>query len=128
MAESGFCIISNKTKSKLPRLPFIDMKDKILGTDYQLGLTFISSQKQRSLNYNYRKINKTTNILSFPLSENSGDITIDPIEAKRDAPLFFMDYSSFLKYLFIHGLLHLKGYKHSSTMVKEERKYFKLFS
>jgi len=33
-----------------------------------------------------------------------------------------------LKYLFIHGLLHLKGFEHSSTMEKEEKKYMRLFS
>jgi rRNA maturation RNase YbeY len=130
MLESGFCIISNKTKG-IPTpvgMPFVSIKNKILGEKYQLGLTLLPSLKQKKLNYTYRGINKTTNILSFPLSENTGEITIDPVKLKKDAPLFSMNYTQFFKFLFIHGCLHLKGREHSSTMEKEEQKLLKLFS
>lgn len=130
MVESGFCTISNKTKSiSTPiRVPFLSIKNKILGEKYQLGLTLVSSLKQKKLNYKYRGINKTTNILTFLYSKNSGEITIDPIKLKKDAPLFSMNYTNFFKFLFIHGCLHLKGYQHSSTMEKEEERFLKLFS
>lgn len=130
MVESGFCTISNKTKSiSTPiKVPFLSIKNKILGEKYQLGLTLVSSLKQKKLNYKYRGINKTTNILTFLYSKNSGEITIDPIKLKKDAPLFSMNYTNFFKFLFIHGCLHLKGYQHSSTMEKEEERFLKLFS
>ena len=128
MVDMGFCTITNKTKGKLPRLPFVSIKEKILGSDYELGLTLLTSVKQKKLNLTYRNKNETTNILSFPLSENSGEITIDPIKVKKDAPLFDMNYTQFFKYLFIHGLLHLKGFEHSSTMDRQEKKYLKMFS
>jgi probable rRNA maturation factor len=124
----GFCTITNKTKGKLPRLPFVSIKNKILGDEYELGVSFLSKQKQKQINQTYRNIDKTTNILSFPLSPNSGEITFDLIKVKKDAPLFQMSYSEFLKYLFIHGCLHLKGFEHSSIMEKEEKKYLKMFS
>lgn len=126
--DNGFCTIKNETKGKLPRLPFVSIKNKILGEKYELGVTFLSAPKQRKINITYRGIDKTTNILSFPLSSNSGEITFDPIKVKKDAPLFDMSYTKFLTYLFIHGLLHLKGFEHSSTMEKEEKKYLKIFS
>lgn len=130
MAESGFCTISNKTKgiSTPVGVPFVSIKNKILGKEYELGLTLLPSLKQKKLNYQYRGINKTTNILSFPLSKNSGEITIDPVKLKKDAVLFSMNYTEFFKYLFIHGCLHLKGREHSSTMEKEENKLLKFFS
>lgn len=129
MQEKGFCIINNKTtKGRLPRLPFVSIKNKILGEKYEMGLTLLSSKEQKKINQLYRGIDKTTNILSFPLSKNSGEITIDPIKVKKDAPLFDMNYTQFFKLLFIHGLLHLKGYEHSSTMEREEKKYLKIFS
>ncbi|MBK5215322.1 MAG: rRNA maturation RNase YbeY [Candidatus Pacebacteria bacterium] len=128
MVDMGFCTITNKTKGKLPRLPFVSIKEKILGSDYELGLTLLTSVKQKKLNLTYRNKNETTNILSFPLSETSGEITIDPIKVKKDAPLFDMNYTQFFKYLFIHGLLHLKGFEHSSTMDRQEKKYLKMFS
>jgi probable rRNA maturation factor len=124
----GFCTITNKTKGKLPRLPFVSIKNKILGNEYELGVSFLSKQKQKQINQTYRNIDKTTNILSFPLSPNSGEITFDLAKVKNDAPLFDMTYSKFLKYLFIHGCLHLKGFEHSSIMEKEEKKYLKMFS
>ncbi len=128
MVDMGFCTITNKTKGKLPRLPFVSIKNKVLGLDYELGLSLLTPAKQKQINFKYRSKNETTNILSFPLSDISGEITIDPIKVKKDAPLFNMTYTQFFKYLFIHGCLHLKGFEHSSTMEKEEKKYLKIFS
>jgi len=128
MRELETCIISNKTKDKLPRLPFVLMKEEILGKNYFFEISFISSKKQKELNSKLRKIDKTTNILSFPLSENSGEITIDLKKVKKDAPLFEMSYSNFLKYLVIHGLLHLKGYDHGAIMERQEKKFLEKFS
>ena len=128
MIDNGFCTIKNNTKGKLPSLPFVSMKNKILGEEYELGITFLTPAKQKQINKKYRNKNETTNILSFPLSKNSGEITFDPIKVKKDSPLFSMTYPQFLKYLVIHGLLHLKGFEHSATMEKQEKKYLKLFS
>jgi len=128
MTDSELCTILNKTKSKLPRLPFVCIKNTILGKKYELSISILSTKKQKEINRNYRKINKTTNILSFPLTKNSGEITFDLAKVKKEAPLFNMSYSKFLKYLFIHGLLHLKGYDHSAIMEKQENKFLKMFS
>ena len=128
MRSESFCTITNKTKGKLPSLPFVSIKNKILGEKYELDITFLSAQKQKEINQKYRGINTTTNILSFPLSNTSGEITFDPIKIKKEAPLFDMNYPQFLKYLVIHGCLHLKGFEHSSTMEREEKKYLRFFS
>ncbi len=127
MADKNFCTIINKTKGKLPRLPFVSIKEKILGPKYDLSVSFLSKTEQRKINRTYRKKDKTTNVLSFSLSKNSGEITFDLAQVKKDAPLFEMTYSKFLKYLFIHGCLHLKGFEHSSTMEKEEKKFLAMF-
>jgi len=128
MQDTEFCTIINKTKGKLPRLPFVYIKNAVLGEKYELGVSFLSPKKQKEINMNYRGIDKTTNILSFPLTKTSGDITFDLAKVKNDAPLFNMTYPKFLKYLFIHGLLQLKGFDHSSIMEKQEQKFLKMFS
>ena len=128
MTCSNSCTILNKTKGKLPRLPFVSIKNKILGEEYELETIFLTATKQGQINKTYRNKIGTTNILSFPLSKNSGQITFDPIKIRKDAPLFDMTYPQFLKYLFIHGCLHLKGFEHSSTMEREEKKYLRIFS
>lgn len=126
--ESEFFTILNKTKGKLPRLPFVSVKNKILGEKYELSLTILGAKEQRKINRIYRGIDETTNILSFVLSKNSGEITLDPVKIKKDAILFNMTYDQFLIFLFIHGCLHLKGLEHGSKMELQEDKYFKIFN
>ncbi len=128
MNTESSCAIINKTKSKLPRLPFLSIKDTILGPSYELSVSFVTSRTQKKLNTTYRGKDSTTNVLSFPLSDASGEITFDLAKVKADAPLFDMSYTKFLKFLFIHGCLHLKGYVHSDTMEREEKKFMKKFS
>ena len=108
-------------------MPFVYIKNAILGEDYELGVSFLSPRKQKEINLTYRGMNKTTNILSFPLTSKSGDITFDLSKVKKDAPLFKMSYSKFLKYLFVHGCLHLKGLDHSAIMDRQEIKFLKMF-
>ena len=128
MIEKEFSTIVNLTKGKLPRLPFVSIKNAILGEKYELDVAFLTPKKQKEINKIYRNIDKTTNILSFPLTKTSGQITFDLSKVKKDAPLFDMTYPKFLKYLFIHGLLHLKGYDHSAIMERQEKKFLKMFS
>ncbi|MES2930310.1 MAG: rRNA maturation RNase YbeY [Patescibacteria group bacterium] len=128
MKGEDFCTITILTKGTLPRVPFVSIKNVVLGQGYELGISFVSPATQRAFNRRYRGKDTTTNILSFPLSETSGDITFDLGRVRKDAPLHDMTYRKFLTYLLIHGLLHLKGFEHSSTMEKEERKFLKMFS
>lgn len=116
------------TKGKLPRLPFASIKDAILGKQYELSVASVSPNESRKLNRMHRAKDTPTNILSFPLERNSGEIVLELNKIKKDAPDFGMKYTKFLKFLFIHGCLHLKGFEHSSTMEKEEQKLLKKFS
>jgi probable rRNA maturation factor len=109
-------------------LPFLSIKDAILGTSYELSVSFVSARTQKKLNTTYRGKESTTNVLSFPLTTESGEITFDLAKVRADAPLFDMPYAKFLQFLFIHGCLHLKGHEHSDTMEREEKKFMKKFS
>lgn len=120
MQEDKFSI-TNKTKGKLPRLPFEEMKNEILGKKYEISLVFIGDTTSKKLNFEYRGKDKPANILSFPLSKNEGEIFINLNKAKKDAKKFDSTPSKFIGFLFIHGLLHLKGYSHSSTMESMEQ-------
>ncbi|HRZ30309.1 MAG TPA: rRNA maturation RNAse YbeY [Candidatus Paceibacterota bacterium] len=108
--------VANLTKRKVPDLPFVEYKEKILGQTYDLSLVFCGPAKARELSLVYRHKDKEANVLSFPLSETSGEIFIK---------LPTSDFS--VPHLFIHGLLHLKGLSHGSKMESEERRYLKLF-
>lgn len=119
--------IRNTTKGKLPRLPFVDIKNAILGEKYELSVVFCGSSLSRRLNKTYRGKNKPTNVLSFPLSKKSGEIVIDLARSKKEAPQFNEKFTNFIGFLFIHGLLHLKGLDHGSTMESKEQRFRKMF-
>jgi probable rRNA maturation factor len=117
----------NNTKGKLPRLPFCDIKNTILGEQYDLSLVFIGSRLSRKLNQEHRGKDKPANILSFPLSKESGEIFIDIKEATKQAPDFEVSAPKFIGQLLIHGLYHLKGFDHGSRMEKGEEEIRKIF-
>ena len=124
--QKNFSLI-NKTKGKIPNLPFSSIKEDILGEKYHLSLAFIGKEKIRELNNKYRNKNKSTNILSFPLSKTEGEILICPVVVKNETKKFSKTYAQLLQFLVIHGMLHLKGMEHSSRMEIAEKKYDKKY-
>ncbi len=116
------------TNGKPPRLPFDRLKNEILGSEYDLSVALVTPKESHRLNLTYRQKDKPTNVLSFPLSKNSGELVLDLKTSRADAPNFSMSSSKFLLFLVIHGMLHLKGYDHGSTMEKQEKKFLKIFS
>ncbi len=120
--------IKNTTKGKLPSLPFVKIKELILGKNYDLSLVFIGEKRSSDLNKKYRNKNGATNILSFPLNKTDGEIFINLKSAKKDAPMFKKRYNEFVKVLFIHGVLHLKGFKHGKDMEAKEKKILKIIN
>ncbi len=119
--------IINTTKGKLPRLPFEDIKNFTLGKKYHLSLVFVGDKLSQKLNNKYRKKNKPTNILSFPLSKTEGEIFINYRLAQREAKKYERKFSDYIGFLFIHGLFHLKGFEHSSKMEEQEAKIREVF-
>ncbi len=120
--------IKNTTKKKTPVISFNKIKQFVLNEDYELSLVFIGDKLSRKLNKQYRKIGRPTNILTFPLSKDEGEIFINLNLAKKQSFRFDKSYNKFIGFLFIHGLLHLKGYEHSSKMEGEEERIRKKFN
>ncbi len=120
--------IKNTVKTTPPKLPYRQLFEAVLSSGYELSLVFVGEAKIKSLNQCYRKKNKPTNILSFPLSDDQGEIFICLPLAKKEASKVNFKISDYVGHLFIHGLLHLKGFRHGSTMDKEERRLAALFN
>jgi len=102
---------------------FKKIKEFVLGKSYDLSFAFLTPVQMRKA-MQYKKLTKaqlhktpTSNVLSFPLSKTSGEILICKSAAKPYTPEF----------LFIHGLLHLKGLQHGGIMEHEEAKLVKKF-
>lgn len=119
--------ITRETRGKLPSLPFLRMKEAILGPDYELSLVFIGRKKAIQMHKDWKSKNDPVNILSFPLSKTEGEIVISLEKARTECKNFDRDYQNYLAFLFIHGCTHLKGYVHGSKMEALERKYREQF-
>jgi len=102
---------------------FEKIKNDILGKKYELSIALVSEKKSREINKKYRKKDKPTNILSFVLTKNSGEIILCPTLIKKEIKKFNRTFPKLMGFLVIHGMLHLKGFEHSSTMERLEEKY-----
>ena len=113
-------------------------KYKFLNKKVTFSLLLSNNKKIKKLNKVFRKKNKSTDILSFPLekkikiSKNTyiGDIIIsyNYLDKPRSQNLKF--FKEKVTKLFIHGFLHLLGFDHKknkdySKMLKEENLLFK---
>lgn len=98
-----------------------------LPKDYNLSVIFIGDARMRTLNRIYRKKDKPTNVLAFPIAKDSGEIYLDIPYINRESHKYDHAKSVHLEYLFIHGLLHLGGHDHGDAMEREERKLMERF-
>jgi rRNA maturation RNase YbeY len=89
----------------------------------------------RTLNSQWRGIDRTTDVLSFPMLDSSelagamtsriptilGDIVISAPKAERQARLIGHSLEREMTFLMVHGLLHLAGYDHETGEADEAR-------
>ncbi len=129
VAEYNSFTISSTVKStpKISGGLFTSIKEKVVGKNYELSLVFVGTKRARKLNLEHRQKDYATDILSFTLDKDAGEIIINPDKAKKKAKEFGRSFENYLLFLFIHGLFHLKGFDHGSRMEAEEAKIRRLF-
>ena len=96
----------------------------------EISLSFVSPEKIRELNRDYRNVNEATDVLSFPLIEDEpvsvpelpllslGDIVICPDETERLHPELSQHEAMCL--MIAHSFLHLLGYDHDTEEKQAE--------
>lgn len=98
------------------------------------NVAFVSDQKMRELNKNFRGKNSTTDVLSFNFEpdefdadeNNLGDIVISVEQAAGQAAENNLEFEMEIKQLILHGILHLCGFDHEiddGEMNRVELKY-----
>lgn len=98
-----------------------------------IGLTFCDDEAIRSINNEYRGIDRATDVLSFPLYERDdeiellegelapfGDIVLSVPHAQAQAAEYGHSVEREVCYLIVHGLMHLAGYDHIEPEDKVE--------
>jgi probable rRNA maturation factor len=110
----------NFTRSTAPVFPFEKAVETVL-PGWNISLVFAGETRAHNLNKQLRNKSYVPNVLSYEVGKNSGEIIICPSIARKQAPEYDLSYTNMVGFLFIHGLLHLKGLSHSATMDKKER-------
>ncbi len=119
--------ITNLTRRSVPRFAYTAVASEVL-PDWEISLVFIGPKKAQELNEQLRGKSYTPNVLSYEVGDKSGEIFICLNEAAKQAPAHEMNEREFILFLFIHGLLHLKGWAHGGTMERCEQKLLIRFS
>ena len=90
----------------------------------ELSLMLVSDRRMRALNQRYRKKDRPTDVLAFPLREGRfsrfrgkllGDVVISMPTAKRQAAALGHSLRAEITRLLVHGVLHLLGYDHERS-------------
>ena len=90
---------------------------------YYLSVLLTDNNRIKEINKKYRKINKSTNVLSFPQNDERfvtkktskiilGDIVISLEKIIKESKLQNKNLSDHLTHMIIHSLLHLLGLNH----------------
>lgn len=88
--------------------------------NYEISLTFVDNEEIRGLNREYRKIDRETDVLSFPMEQDEsqlpvpmlGDIVISAEKALEQSTEYGHSFIREISYLTVHSMLHLLGYDH----------------
>ncbi len=95
--------------------------------NYEISLSFVTNEEIKNLNKEYRNVDAVTDVLSFPMEEDSsgfytpmlGDIVISTDRAFQQSKEYGHSFSREISYLTAHSMFHLMGYDHET---EEEKK------
>ena len=110
-------------------------EEGLLDSKLIITITFTTPEEIRKINKKYKKIDKATDVLSFPMFEKDeldekiknkdflyedvlGDIIISIEKVKEQAEEYGHSFERELSYMLVHGFYHLMGYDH----IEEEDK------
>ena len=107
-------------------------KDKLL-----VSVTLTNPENIKKINKEYRKINRPTDVLSFPMFEKEeidefvktqkweytdilGDMVISIEQVELQAKEYGHSFERELSYMIVHSFYHLMGYDHIKEKDKQE--------
>jgi len=110
-------------------------EEGLLDSKLIMTITFTTPEEIRKINKKYRKIDKATDVLSFPMFEKDeldekiksgdfpyedvlGDVIISIEKVREQAKEYGHSFERELSYMLVHGFYHLMGYDH----IEEEDK------
>lgn len=136
---------SDETKNLIVKVYLQTLEYLSLNDCFDIDITFVGEKAIKKLNFDYRGIDKVTDVLSFPnvnlkfpidISEYPldinpetnrimlGDILICKKRANEQAMIFGHSVVREKAFLALHGILHLLGFDH--ILAEEEKEMIKI--
>ena len=113
------------TKLLVRKACIASLVEEKFANNAEVEVTFVNDEQIKEYNKQYRDIDKSTDVLSFPLGENGvydtnpetnnkmlGDIVISVEHAVAQGELYGHGLRREIAYLTVHSVLHLLGYDH----------------
>ncbi len=109
------------------RLKILSKAPTFKKKSHEFSILLTNDKEMKNLNFKFRKKNKTTDVLSFPIKIKDnrklyiGDIAIsyEIIKERSKKTNFFLEFDK----MWIHGYLHLIGHDHKK--INDFKKMFK---
>ena len=113
------------------------LKEQSFEQDAEVNVTFVDDAQIHEYNLQFRNIDRSTDVLSFPLGEEGewdinpetnmamlGDIVISLEHAVAQAKEFDHSFEREVGYLTVHSMMHLLGYDHvNGGLEADEMRY-----
>lgn len=103
------------------------LKVEELDDDVEISVSFVGDEEIRDLNRDYRGVDKSTDVLSFPMDDEFiidnrilGDVIINTRRVMEQAEELGHSHKRELSYLTVHSILHLLGYDHMEDEDKKD--------
>ena len=109
-------IVEKSIEAALKEIEFTD--------DYEVSVSFVGDEEIHELNRDYRGVDRTTDVLSFPMDDEFtnmlGDIVININKVIEQAKEYGHSEKREISYLTVHSTLHLMGLDHEEEEDKKE--------
>lgn len=103
--------------------------ENLQNSNLYMSITLTNPEEIRTMNRQYRNIDKATDVLSFPMFEKEeideiihnsknievdilGDVVVSIEQVSRQAKEYGHSFERELSYMIVHGFYHLMGYDH----------------
>lgn len=108
--------------------------EKMNNPNLAITIIFTNPEKIREINKKYRNIDKSTDVLSFPMFEKEevdniknteipeilGDIVLSIEQIEKQAKEYEHSFEREFSYMIVHGFYHLMGYDHINEADKKQ--------
>ena len=119
--------ITEEIKNLIEKSISAVLKVENLDENIEVSVSFVGDDEIRDLNREYRGVDKSTDVLSFPMDDEFiidnrilGDVIINTRRVMEQAEELGHSNERELSYLTVHSILHLLGYDHMEDEDKKE--------